>query len=364
MYSRLSVFGCVAGGALALASPVIKHICAEIQIPVSVSVPRFIINTTVNDNWDAVDLTFNLTRQDPPTLIAGSTPVPVNSTYNIGATLCGNGGPTLVLTHGIVESKGYWRPNLDNASQYSLVDAAIAAGYSVLSYDRIGVGSSSKVDPYADAQFQVEIAVLNSLVNYARTTGNASKVALVGHSYGSYISAASASEAGVDVDAVILTGFSGGFDYFAPFLAGAGFRVARTRDPKRWGALGSAYLTVSDLYAATYGYFAGAFEHRVAEWSYAVDGEPFAVGELLSLLAVPVYYGNITAPVFLLQGRYDLSACGGNCVGALDEVTAKFTSARGVKIVDDLPAGHNLNLHTIAPKAFGLIFEFLQEYGI
>lgn len=67
---------------------------------------------TVNDDWDAASLTFNLTRRDSgfpedPLPIAGMTSGPVNSTYMIGATLCGTGGPTLVLTHGIIESKLY-----------------------------------------------------------------------------------------------------------------------------------------------------------------------------------------------------------------------------------------------------------------
>lgn len=38
----------------------------------------------------------------------------------------------------------YWRPNFTDAEAYRFVDAAVAAGYSVLSYDRIGVGTSSK----------------------------------------------------------------------------------------------------------------------------------------------------------------------------------------------------------------------------
>ncbi|KAK9422272.1 putative Alpha/beta-hydrolase [Seiridium unicorne] len=352
--------------AVVLGSPVKRNPCAEVQIPISVSVPRFIINTTIQDNWDATAFTFNLTRRDSAIdaiLVAGSTSSSINSTYTVGATLCGHGGPTLVLTHGIIESKLYWRPNLDNTTQYSFVDAAIAAGYSILSYDRIGVGSSSKIDSFSDAQFQVETAVLNSLVDYARTVGNATQVALFGHSYGAYLSAASASE--TDVDAVILTGFSGKLDYFGPFLAGSGFRVASIEDPARWGALDSGFLTTSDLYAETFAYYAEPyFEHRIAEWSYAVSSEPFGAAELLSLLHTTVHFEDIAAPVLMLQGQYDVSACGGDCVGLLDSFVANFTTSKAVKIVDDLPAGHNLNLHKIAPQAFEIVFDFLKEQGV
>lgn len=243
------------------------------------------------------------------------------------------------------------------------MDAALAAGYSVLNYDRIGVGSSSKyvlqlcsttrigifarvidilnrVDAYSDAQFQVEVSVLNSLVAYARQTAGANKVVLVGHSYGAYISTQSAALLGSSVDALVLTGFSGTLEYFGPFGAGIGFRVASAQDPERWGHLGPGYLTSSDLYAETFAYFASPyFEHRVAEWSYNVASEPFAVAELPTLLAATIGYGNVTAPTLVLQGKYDTSACGGYCVGLLDGLSANFTAAAALRTVDDLPSG-------------------------
>lgn len=84
--------------------------CRLVDIPVEINVPRYIINATINDNWDVAALTFNLTRRNvgsaaDPIPISGMTSEPIASTYIIGATLCGTGGPTLVLTHGIIESK-------------------------------------------------------------------------------------------------------------------------------------------------------------------------------------------------------------------------------------------------------------------
>lgn len=86
--------------------------CKDIEIPITVSVPRYVINTTVGDNWDAATLTLNLTRRDfstsaDPLPISGNMTSAVESTYVVGATLCGTGGPMLVLTHGIIESKLY-----------------------------------------------------------------------------------------------------------------------------------------------------------------------------------------------------------------------------------------------------------------
>ncbi|EHK42388.1 hypothetical protein TRIATDRAFT_201581 [Trichoderma atroviride IMI 206040] len=317
--------------------------CRHINIPVSVSVPRFELDTTINNNWDAATLTFNFTRRDAgsptaPLPISGVTSTPVESKFTISAKLCGTGKSILILTHGILESSLYWNPGFPGGESYSLVSAAVAAGYSTLTYDRVGVASSSPANSLSEAQFGVETAILNQLVHYAKTTISASKVALVGHSYGSYLSAATASQ--VAVDAVVLTGFSGTLQFFAPFLAGSNLRVARIQDPLRWGHLDSGYLTSSDVYAEAYGFFAEPFfEHRVAEWNFNVDSQPFGVGGLPSLLATEIPYGNITAPVLVLQGQYDLPSCGGNCLGLLNSTSELFSNAKVVETVDDLPAG-------------------------
>lgn len=85
-------------------------VCKDVDILVTVSTPRFIINATIENDWDVAALTFNLTRRDSgmaadPLPINGTTPDPVKSTYMVGATLCGTGSSMLVLTHGIIESK-------------------------------------------------------------------------------------------------------------------------------------------------------------------------------------------------------------------------------------------------------------------
>lgn len=154
------------------------------------------------------------------------------------------------------------------------------------------------------------------------------------------------------MDALVLTGFSGTLAHFAPFLAGAAPRVARLPDPSRWGVgagssmsqqLAPGYLATADLYAETYAYFAAPwFERRVAAWSHAVAAAPFAAAELPTLLAAQGQpaYGLVTAPTLVLQGRRDVSACGGDCVGLLDGLRAELFTAAGVLVaVDDLPAG-------------------------
>lgn len=196
----------------------------------------------------------------------------------------------------------------------------------------------TRVSSFEDAQFQVQTAVLNSLVDYAHEELHANKIALVGHSYGAYLTAATASQR--SVDAVALTGFSGNLSFFGSFLAGAGLHTANSLDLARWGHLDSGYLMSSDVYATTYIYFSEPhFDRGVAHWTHNIEAEPFAVGELPSLLRTEIQYNDIKAPVFVLQGQYDLSACGGNCVGILNSIDNLFPNAERVHYVDNLPAG-------------------------
>jgi pimeloyl-ACP methyl ester carboxylesterase len=196
------------------------------------------------------------------------------------------------------------------------------------------------VNSTTDAQFPVEVSILNQLIAYSRSYFKSTSTTLIGHSYGAYISAAAAAS-NTNISALILTGFSGTTANFIPFLAGASFRLANQHSPSRWAHLDSGFLTSSDLYAETYVYFAAPhFEHRIAEWTYEVASEPFAVAELPTLLAADIKFGDITAPTLVLQGRYDVSSCGGECVGVINTTTkALFSGAEEFEYVDDLEAG-------------------------
>jgi len=61
-----------------------------------------------------------------------------------------------------------------------------------------------------------------------------------------------------------------------------------------------------------------------------------------------------------VQGRYDLTACGGNCEGVLDGTAALFTGSPKVGVDGEFDAGHNLNFHFDGKKAFQAITRFVQ----
>ncbi|KAK1252045.1 hypothetical protein MKX08_003232 [Trichoderma sp. CBMAI-0020] len=243
------------------------------------------------------------------------------------------GYPHNITLRRVTNCPMYWNPDIPRGESYSLVQAAVAAGYATLSYGRFVVASSSPANSLTDAQFGVETAILNHLVHYARTTVSASKAALVEHSYGAYLSAATASQ--IAVDAVVLTGFSGTSQFFAPFVAGSSLRVAKIQDPLLWEHLDSGYLTSSDFTPKS---TASLPPHSLSiGWpdGTLTDSQAFGVGGLPSLLATEIPYDNITAPVLVFQGQYDLPSCGGNCLGLLNRTSELFSNAKVVETVDD-----------------------------
>jgi pimeloyl-ACP methyl ester carboxylesterase len=110
-------------------------------------------------------------------------------------------------------------------AQYSYVHAALDAGYTVLNYDRLGCGLSSKADAYTVVQGPIEIELLQVLTQKVRegtllstlTAGYTypptlklppfEKIVHVGHSLGSQITAALLKKYGNQFSGAILTGF-------------------------------------------------------------------------------------------------------------------------------------------------------------
>jgi pimeloyl-ACP methyl ester carboxylesterase len=72
----------------------------------------------------------------------------VTASYSIGATFCTPKAPSdksktvLLATHGVGFDRSYWDLQIPGAPENSFTDYAIAKGYSVFFYDRLGVGES------------------------------------------------------------------------------------------------------------------------------------------------------------------------------------------------------------------------------
>lgn len=127
-----------------------------------------------------------------------------------------------IATHGGGFDSRSWDVRI-NPSQHSYVDAALGAGYSILTNDRIGCDQSSKPDAHTDIQLQGQVEILKVLTEKARdgtisrlasnfSKSSSSNVAFdkiihVGHSMGSIVSYGLLSLYPNVSDAAILTGF-------------------------------------------------------------------------------------------------------------------------------------------------------------
>lgn len=119
----------------------------------------------------------------------------------------------------------YWDVEI-KPDEYSYVKAAVDRGYSILTYDRLGTGNSTKADAYTMVQAGVEIEIVRILTELARAgkliscakvvgsdangtdamdTYVPDKVVHVGHSYGSFMTSGLLARYGNMSDGAILS---------------------------------------------------------------------------------------------------------------------------------------------------------------
>ena len=226
-------------------------------------------------------------------------PVDITVDVTIAAKYChptkGKPSSTIqVLTHGIGFDRHYWDFGGPD-SEYNYIKTATGGGYSTLSYDRIGNGKSTVMDPYTHQQVYVEVGVLKALTSLLRE-GSLSehagchipipaKVAHVGHSFGSVISQTLAGSAPSLSDGLVLTGFSTEATYGIAFAISSNLHIAAGNDPERFGDRSKGYLTWGDELSNQYSFFqCPAFDREVLRESEATKF-PFGVSEFLTATA-------------------------------------------------------------------------------
>ncbi len=227
----------------------------------------------------------------------------------------------------MIPRNSYWNPVFPGSERYNFVQHALDAGYSVFFYDRLGSGLSDQYllplpplssfsnpslttfspSPLTRVQFAPQVSILATLTRLLQLPSSPytlntriRKVVQVGHSFGAFLSAAvlattdQSTSAG---DGLVLTGFSGRFEWLSLFTSGGQARVAALQRPEKWGSLAHGYLVPVDQYSAAYGGFKSPFfEKRVAEWLYGAQ-KPFAIGEGLTGVTWPLDFGAIKVPV-------------------------------------------------------------------
>jgi pimeloyl-ACP methyl ester carboxylesterase len=320
MYSTLLLSLLLSLLPLALAS---QNNCFDLTIPVPVSVSTYPLKFPAFKNgYEATQFLLQTTKRDAPT-----DPTPllgaaknITKTYGISARYCSptsnhphakTGQIAQVLTHGLGFDKSYWHFG-GAENNYAL--AANKAGYATLSYDRLGNGHSTIVDPYNEQQAQVELAILVSLTKLLKAgkispkIPKPAKVVHVGHSYGSLLSNGVAAGTPDLTDGVVMTGFSHNTTWNRWFEISTSFHLVSENQPARFGNASSGHLTWADKYAnqysfLTYPHFAPATLETAEATKF-----PFSVGEFFTQQFIPVPAPKFAKPVMV--SFYFLSSAG------------------------------------------------------
>ncbi|KAL9528606.1 hypothetical protein SMMN14_07957 [Sphaerulina musiva] len=290
----------------------------------------------------------------------------VNGTYKIGATLCTPANNTQpdqvqILTHGIGFDRYYW----DFAPGYSWVDVAAQYNHATFFYDRLGVGKSDTPDGLNVVQAPLEVEIAHQLIQMLRAGkfGHFSKVVGVGHSFGSIITQAITSQYPADLDAAVLTGFTGNSSAVAPFLLSLNLALASNNAPYRFASVPADYLVSSSAISAQIGFLrTPGFDPSILNLAEATKGTT-TFGELFSLTASTRPAMNYTKPVAVVNGANDFPFCYGNCTFPMNLAEAVFpalypaASRTGAYLAE--VAGHGLNLHYSAVEAYRFAQDFL-----
>ncbi|KAH7058921.1 Alpha/Beta hydrolase protein [Macrophomina phaseolina] len=312
----------------------------------------------------------------------------VNGTYNIAGRFCepevqipGRSDTIQLLVHGITYDRNYWSGGGSltgwEGSQYSWLAHASAQGYPTLSIDRLGNGLSDHPDPLLVVQKPAHVEVAHQVTQALRAGavgGRAfSKIAYVGHSYGSLIGNTLAARYPDDIDAFILTGFTSALKQaIAGVVVSPLGAPAALVEPARFGNLSLGYMAMSNEEGAR-GVF---YTNSADEWDASVvyrdwlSRGTYTLGEAISTLFVNDVADGFDKPVLVLTGHKDQIFCGlalpvlgeADCSGYLERTRQLFPAAE--YYTKDVPAtGHCLNFHYSANETFAAAHDFLHGAG-
>jgi len=294
-----------------------------------------------------------------------------HTVYNVIGELCSRGSihnkTIQIALHGSTYSHIYWdwpyQPEI-----YSYARYATAAGYAVLSLDRIGSGQSGH--PPADAvTIGSNAYIVHQIVQTLRGGSlvvpsfgriRAERVALVGHSLGSVISIAEAATYG-DVDGVALTGVS---HTVGPALGDAlSSLYPANLDPHFAGRnIPDGYLTSQPGLRNVF-YHAPFFDPNVLALDEQTK-ETTTTGELATALPALDLSTAIHVPVLVVVGDYDAAFCGAptcSASGSLNNEPGFYPADACTETAAIPGTGHDLNLHYTAPLSYVTILSWMDR---
>jgi hypothetical protein len=147
----------------------INEYCKQFTIPVFATsesagydLPR--VDNDIEAAFWAIHTDTWSTPAGPFTVLKNTT---TSGTFNIYAQLCvpksaKKNNVLQIATHGAHYDSRYWDPKLEPENS-SYVEAALKAGYSIFTYDRLGTGHSDHPDAYEVVQSPLELEILHQL---------------------------------------------------------------------------------------------------------------------------------------------------------------------------------------------------------
>ncbi|UKZ78165.1 hypothetical protein TrVFT333_005900 [Trichoderma virens FT-333] len=353
--------------------------CVELLIPVTAHANNTKFNTVrVDSNVDAVEFTLSRDRWDALTIAEISEGnIAVGGDFEISGHFCipstpRNGQNTLlIVSHGVGFTKGLWDPTY-RPDDLSFVKAALAQGYAILAYDRLGAGLSSLPDAYDYLQVPLQGEVLRALTESAlngtivtaseRTGGSSSitdytaqNVVHVGHSYGSIVTNWFLARYGSLSAGAILTGFLIDNQFANLKVEIADLSYAPEHNPALFANRTSGYLAFETLDPNVLTY-----------WDENIQSS-LGVGEVLTLgTGVGDVVANFTGPLQIFVGENDFAFCAGQCTGIFDltQLHGLYPNVKDLNVYLQPQTGHVVQLSLNATAGYQVIFGFLSKNGL
>ncbi|KAL7941933.1 alpha/beta-hydrolase [Trichoderma barbatum] len=366
--------------------------CVELLIPVTAHANNTKFNTVkVDSNIDAVEFTLSRDRWDALTIAEISEGnIAVGGDFQISGHFCVPSNPRndentlLIASHGVGFTKGVWDPTY-RPDEFSFVNAALAQGYAVLAYDRLGAGLSSLPDAYNDLQVPLqgevlraltELALNGTIVTASKKTGGsrsitkytAQKVVHVGHSYGSIITNWFLARYGSLSAGAILTGFLIDNQFANLKVEIADLSYAPEHNPALFENRTSGYLAFGSLTALQ----ADSFKKETLDpkvlsyWNENIQSS-LGVGEVLTLgTGVGDIVADFNGPLQIFVGENDFAFCAGQCTGTFDlaQLHGLYPNVKDLDVYLQPNTGHVVQLSLNATAGYQVIFGFLSKNGL
>ncbi|KAL6875982.1 alpha/beta-hydrolase [Trichoderma longibrachiatum] len=356
--------------------------CVELNIPVTAHANNTKFNTVrVDSNVDAVEFTLSRDRWDALTIQEISNgSIAVGGDYQISGRFCIPSTPRngenilMIASHGVSFSKGVWDPAY-RPDEFSFVDAALAKGYAVLAYDRLGAGQSSLPDAYDDLQVPLQGEVLRALkifsldgniVQAAERLGGSSsikeytadKVVHVGHSYGSIITNWFLARYGSLSAGAVLTGFLIDNQFANLKVEIADLAYAPEHNPALFANRTSGYLAFGSVAALQ----ADSFKKETLDpnvltlWNDSFDAWYWS-WDLVE---------DFMGPLQIFVGENDFAFCAGQCAGTFNmtQLHGIYPNVKDLDVYLQPNTGHVVQLSLNATAGYRVIFSFLEKNGL